>query len=174
MSVLDYDFMLDTERMTGRKWRIEDAADAFALYSDPEVMRYLGGGGKVTPDIETQRENLAKVVEKYNDSPYGAWAMRLRTTGELAAVILLKPLPDSENIEVGWHLPRSHWGHGYATEGGRAALDYGFNELGLQEIFAVAFPENIQSIKVMKRLGMSYLGRTTDYYEVELDLYRAS
>ncbi|HEY3783031.1 MAG TPA: GNAT family N-acetyltransferase [Fimbriimonadaceae bacterium] len=170
MSEPNYDFVLETERLIGRKWRIEDAEEAFTLYSDPEVMRYLGGSG-IVPDIEAQRERLATVIERYKDSPYGNWAMRLRDTGELVAVILLKALPDSENIEIGWHLPRSQWGRGYATEGARAALAYGFNQLGLKEILAVLFAENTRSANVTKRIGMSYVGQTDEYYGFDLSLF---
>ena len=58
-------------------------------------------------------------------------------------------------MEVAWRLARFYWGHGYATEAATAALDYGFNELGLSEIVAVTVPANWRSRRVMERLGMT-------------------
>lgn len=59
-------------------------------------------------------------------------------------------------VEVGWRLAREHWGHGYATEAGRAALEFGFERLGLEEIVAFTVPDNVASRRVMERLGMHH------------------
>ncbi len=59
-------------------------------------------------------------------------------------------------IEVGWLLPREHWGNGYATEGGRAALDYAFTTMKLDEVVALTAASNIPSQRVMQRLGMTH------------------
>jgi RimJ/RimL family protein N-acetyltransferase len=57
-------------------------------------------------------------------------------------------------VEVGWRLDPDYWGRGFATEGGRAALDFGFHVLGLDEIVSICEPENVASSRVMERLGM--------------------
>jgi RimJ/RimL family protein N-acetyltransferase len=57
-------------------------------------------------------------------------------------------------VEVGWRLARDAWGHGYATEAARAALAFGFRELGLAEIVSYTTLGNARSIAVMERLGM--------------------
>jgi ribosomal-protein-alanine N-acetyltransferase len=57
-------------------------------------------------------------------------------------------------VEVGWRLARAAWGHGYATEGARAALDFGFLRAGLHEIVSFTVPANRRSRQVMERLGM--------------------
>jgi RimJ/RimL family protein N-acetyltransferase len=57
-------------------------------------------------------------------------------------------------VEIGWRLAFEHWGKGYATEGARAALDFGFNEIGLAEIVAFTAARNVKSSAVMERLGM--------------------
>jgi RimJ/RimL family protein N-acetyltransferase len=56
--------------------------------------------------------------------------------------------------EIGWRLARSAWGRGFATEAARAALDFGFGELGLAEIVSFTALGNARSIAVMERLGM--------------------
>jgi RimJ/RimL family protein N-acetyltransferase len=57
---------------------------------------------------------------------------------------------------VGWRLGRSAWGHGYATEAARAAVAFGFEEVGLGEIVSFTTPINRRSRAVMERLGMSH------------------
>jgi ribosomal-protein-alanine N-acetyltransferase len=58
-------------------------------------------------------------------------------------------------VEVAWRLARPYWGRGYATESARAALDYGFEQLGLDEIVALTVPANWRSRQVMERLRMT-------------------
>lgn len=57
-------------------------------------------------------------------------------------------------VEVGWRLAFEHWGRGYATEGARSALAYGFDTLGLGEIVSMTVAANRRSWRVMERLGM--------------------
>jgi len=57
-------------------------------------------------------------------------------------------------VEVGYRLAQKYWGQGYATEGARAALDVGFNKLGLEEIVSFTAIANLPSQAVMQRIGM--------------------
>ncbi|HIC80883.1 MAG TPA: N-acetyltransferase, partial [Kiloniellaceae bacterium] len=59
-------------------------------------------------------------------------------------------------VEVGWRLAREYWGKGYATEGARACLRFGFEELGLKEIVSFTATTNLPSQRVMQRLGMTH------------------
>ena len=59
-------------------------------------------------------------------------------------------------VEIGWRLGTEHWGHGYATEGARAVLGFGFEVLGLEEIVSFTVPHNVRSRRVMERIGMTH------------------
>jgi len=59
-------------------------------------------------------------------------------------------------VEIGWRLAREYWGRGYATEAARAALDFGFSRLGLEEIVSFTVPANLRSRSVMERLEMTH------------------
>ena len=73
----------------------------------------------------------------------------------------------------GWHIFPTHQGNGYATESGRGAAAYGFDELGLDEVLATIIPGNEASVAVARKLGMEHVERTTKYYDgVEFDVYR--
>jgi RimJ/RimL family protein N-acetyltransferase len=90
----------------------------------------------------------------------------------VAGTVILVPLPDGEGeFEVGWHFHPDAWGQGLASESAAAALQWGFAH-GLPEILAVVRPDNTRSLAVCRRLGMEELGRTTKYYDAELELFR--
>ena len=176
--------ILHSERLILRPWTLDDVEAAFRMYGDPEVTRYLGGGA-CEPNLESQRENLEKVIAKYvilGKEGYGFWAAEERSTGEVVAAALLKPLVISEGfepegqpeIEVGWHVAKAHWGRGIATEMGRRCLEHGFESVGLEKIIAVAFAENPKSLHVMEKIGMKPLGTTGRYYGRDLVAYVAN
>jgi RimJ/RimL family protein N-acetyltransferase len=173
-----------------------DVADAYAMYADPEVVRYLSG--QVVPDLETQRARLRDRRDFYSalNNRTGVWAIAARETGRVVGTVMLKQLPRSapdfvtgndasrpflpatsaadltDDYEVGWHLAQAHWGKGYATEAARALLRFGFDDLRLGAIYAVVNPANAASIRVTQRLGMTPLGRTRKYYNAEVELFR--
>jgi RimJ/RimL family protein N-acetyltransferase len=95
-----------------------------------------------------------------------------REDGRVVGTVLLVRLPDGDGeVEVGWHLHPDAWGHGYATEAARGALDWGFRR-GLEEALAVVRPGNTASAAVCRRLGMEPQGLTSRYYGLELELFR--
>ncbi len=117
---------------------------------------------------------MARYAELNNGT--GVWAIVEKATGQIAGTVILKQLPDNsgqptQDYEVGWYLRRASWGKGYATEAARAAIDYGFTTLKLPVIYAVVNPNNQASIRVTQRLGMKPLGRTTKYYNAEVELF---
>ena len=90
---------------------------------------------------------------------YGQWAVTLdgRFIGR-AGLWFPEGWPE---LEVGWTLDRSCWGHGYATEAGRASIEWGRTTLGLTRIASVIAVGNDRSAAVAKRLGMALDRRTT-------------
>ncbi|MBD1995515.1 GNAT family N-acetyltransferase [Leptolyngbya sp. FACHB-541] len=170
--------LTETERLVIRNWIPQDDAEqAFEIYGDPEVMRFIGGGKE--ENVETQRRSLQQRTDRTAalNNGTGFWAIADKETGEIFGTVILKQLPDNDGnltseIEVGWHLKKAAWGKGYATEAGQAVLNYGFNVLKLPVIYAVVNPENTASIQVTQRLGMSPLGRTQQYYGKELELFK--
>ncbi len=167
--------MLETERLVIRHWIPDvDAEQAFQVYGDPLVMRFIGSG-KTEENIETQRAALQRMLDRYAslNNGTGSWAIIEKNNGQIAGAILLKQLPDNDgnltqDYEVGWHLRQASWGKGYATEAARAVIAYGFDTLQLPIIYAVVRPENIASMRVARRLGMKPEGRSRRYYGVEL------
>ncbi|MEM9809368.1 MAG: GNAT family N-acetyltransferase [Cyanobacteria bacterium P01_D01_bin.56] len=165
---------LTTDRLTIRNWRpIYDAQQAFDIYSEPRVTRWLSEDKDQS--IQMTQERLVRYCERTTDA-LGAWAVVDRAIDRVIGNILLVPLPKrdrtySNNIQIGWHFRPASWGYGYATEAARAILQYGFAEVGLDAIYAVTLADNLRSQRVMARLGMEALGATDDYYNHTLELY---
>ncbi|MBD2606269.1 GNAT family N-acetyltransferase [Scytonema hofmannii FACHB-248] len=171
--------LFQTNRLIIRNWIPEkDAESAFEMYSDPDVTRFIGSMIEVS--VESQRARLQTIIERYTklNKGTGFWAVVEKETGQIVGSVMLKQLPDTEgnlteDYEVGWHLRKSSWGKGYATEAGQAAINYGFNILKLPVIYAVTEPQNHASISVTQRLGMVPIGRTNKYYGgIELELFK--
>ena len=163
--------VFETDRLRAVTLRDDHAEDAYAAYSRPEFVRYLGNPTP-HPDLEHTRTWIARINELQAGHRAGFWAVELRESGELVGATLCKPIPggDGEH-EIGWHVFPAHQFNGYATEIGRGAAAYGFDVLGLDEVIAVVMPDNVASLAVAKALGMQLQGRTSRYYGVEVELF---
>jgi RimJ/RimL family protein N-acetyltransferase len=143
-----------TQRLLLREWRDADLDEFAAIDADPVVMEYF-------PETYTEdrtRRFVARIRERWAELGYGLWAVELKDTGRFIGYVCLWPATFPAHftpaVEVGWRLAADQWGHGYATEGARAALNYGFETLGLEEIVSFTSVLNLRSVRVMERLGM--------------------
>ena len=167
-----------TERLFASRWEPGDAVHALEIYGDPEVTRYIGG--KPEADIDSMRVRLEALIERNErlGPQMGSFPVFDRATGQLLGSALIKPLPDTsgeltDDIEIGWHLRRSAWRQGYASEFGRKLLSIGFDDLNLPVLHAVVDRQNPASARVAERLGMRFLGLTCRYYTGEQILHFA-
>ena len=149
---------LETDRLLLRMWREETDFEPFAeMCADAEVMRYLGG--KPIDRLEAWR-NMAFHVGHWQMRGYGHFAVEEKSTGKFIGRIGFLDPVGWPAFEVGWTLARHAWGKGYATEGGRRALDYAFNELDKSHVISLINPNNKGSIAVAERLGEKLEGET--------------
>jgi RimJ/RimL family protein N-acetyltransferase len=165
---------LITARLRLRRWRVEDATDALAIYGDPEVAGRLSPALGHVPDADSMRLILDQWMaeDARLAPPSGRWAIERRTDGRLVGGAILLPLPPGdEDLEFGWQVAREHWGQGYASEAGRALARWAF-EHGEEELFAVVRPDNPRASAVVQRIGMEWVGETEKYYGLTLQVYR--
>lgn len=147
---------LTTPRLILREWRDEDLPAFAALNADPRVMEFM-------PKIMTRDESdamVARIRDHFARRGFGLWAVEVAGCAPFIGFIGLS-VPRFEAhftpcVEVGWRLAFDYWGRGYATEGARAALRYGFEELKLEEIVSFTAVVNRRSSAVMERIGMSH------------------
>jgi RimJ/RimL family protein N-acetyltransferase len=148
---------LTTPRLLLRKRRREDIQAYLEMDGDPEVMRYVGDG--TVPDPVAHAVRLSQRIAAGNGNGLWVWSVFERDRpSEFLGCALLSPEPMLNRIELAYRFKRSSWGRGIATEAGRACLDFGFGECGLLEIVALAYPENVPSQRVLKKLGFKQTG----------------
>jgi RimJ/RimL family protein N-acetyltransferase len=126
------------------------------MNADPRVTEYLPG-----PLSEEESDAfIARIEDHFEQHSFGLWAVEICNVASFAGYLgLLVPRFEAHFtpcVEIGWRLSAEHWGQGYATEGARAALAFGFEVLGLEEIVSFTVPGNRRSRRVMERIGMAH------------------
>jgi RimJ/RimL family protein N-acetyltransferase len=155
--------MRTTERLLLRPYREEDRAAFAAINADPEVMKYLGG---VPLTREQSDEITVGVNERYVAEGIGFLAIERRSDGALlgACGLMRHTTWYPDDLEIGWRLGREYWGHGYATEAAASWLAHAFEDRAESRVISITDTPNLNSIAVMKRLGM-----TLDHQTVLID-----
>ncbi len=144
-----------TERLLLRRWEASDLAPFGELNADPAVI-----GSIRDPMTRVESDAFAERIERhFEDDGWGLWAVEVRASSEFVGFTGLArqtfEAPFNPSVEVGWRLARTAWGHGYATEAGRASLGFAFEVLGLDEVVSITTTRNLRSQAVMRRLGMT-------------------
>ncbi len=159
--------ILETTRLRLRRFCQDDLDRLEKIYSDVEVIQFLADNHP--PSREETQKHLNNLVERYwCDHLFGRWAVIEKSSGHLigyCGLRLLEGVP-----ELVYLLARSHWGKGFATEGAREVLRYGFENRGLAEIVAITRPNHSASRHVMEKLGMRYI-KTDLFLGLECVLY---
>jgi ribosomal-protein-alanine N-acetyltransferase len=151
---------LVTERLILRELLPTDAERLFELDSNPEVHKYLGNN-PITA-IEQAREVIANIRLQYVENGIGRWAVIEKSSGNFIGWSGLKFIKEYENnhinfYDVGYRLMPKYWGKGYATESAKAAIEYGFTKLNLNEIIGTANVDNIKSRRALEKCGLVYV-----------------
>ncbi len=148
--------VLKTERLVLRPWRDTDLAPFAAMNADPEVMRHF-------PALLSREQSdalVARIRDRFATRGWAQWAVEVPGVLPFAGFIGLSvpsfEAPFMPSVEIGWRLARECWGKGYATEGAKASLAYGFGTLKLPEIVSFTVVANQPSRRVMERLGMRH------------------
>jgi len=151
--------ILETKRLILRRQKESDVEPLVALWSDPEVTRYLGG----PRDQEALRESFEQSGESPFAEDYDLWPVVDKKTGRVIghSGLLDKEIDEKTEIELVYVIASDHWGKGYATEIALALRDYAFKEMGLDRIVALVEPENKPSERVAVKIGMSYKATIT-------------
>lgn len=152
-------FRLETERLLVRPWQPADRIAFKGLTEDPEVMRFVHGGLPYS-EVEID-EFFARQARQLAEHDLCMGALIEKSSGRLIGVLGTQPLGTTGDLEIGWWLARDQWGRGYATEGGRAAMQHVLETLGRSRVCAIIDPGNRASVRVVERLGFGYEGRVT-------------
>lgn len=148
--------IIETKRLILRLWKTQDIQVYFEINQDEKVIEFLPGSlniDSIEHFICTQNKQGAK-------KGFMLWAAELKATRELIGFIGLNTVGFEAHftpaVEIGWRLGSPYWDKGYATEGAKASLEFGFTRCSLDTIVAFTATDNVRSRKVMERCGMIY------------------
>jgi ribosomal-protein-alanine N-acetyltransferase len=146
---------LETERLSLRRFVLEDAPSIVELLTQPSFIRNIGDRGVRTVDDACRylREGPLAMYEQHG---FGLWRASRRADDVFVGMCgLLKRdiLPD---VDVGYAFLPEHWGLGYAVEAAKATVELGAQKFGLRRIVAVVSDHNAASIRVLEKIGMRF------------------
>jgi RimJ/RimL family protein N-acetyltransferase len=148
---------LRSHRLLLRPFAPEDEEALFRFLNEPQVRRYLCDDLPVPREMV--QEHIALSQRNFREQGFGLFSLFLaEAPGTFIGFTGLGRIDDGEEVEVWYALAPEHWGRGLATEAAQAMLRFGFEQLGLPEIWAGADLDNAASFRVMERLEMTRVG----------------
>jgi RimJ/RimL family protein N-acetyltransferase len=152
--------LIETTRLLLEPLETSQLEAFVALTADPATMLYWRPDGPLTRD-DAER-NFVAALARLRELGFGRRWLVSRATGAGLGFVDTKYFGNSceevspDEVEVGWMLTPSAWGHGYATEAGSAIRDEAFDRLKLESVVAVHHPKNAASGRIMEKLGMTF------------------
>ncbi|MGJ1433682.1 GNAT family N-acetyltransferase [Sphingobacterium spiritivorum] len=148
--------IIETERLIIRELEDSDCKGIFRLDSNPEVHRYLGGKPLTTE--KQASEVIAFIRKQYQEHGIGRWAVIQKESNEFigwSGFKLIKVMTNNhiDYLDIGYRFVQEAWGQGYATESGKACLQYAKTNLTHYPIHAISDINNLDSKKVLEKLG---------------------
>jgi ribosomal-protein-alanine N-acetyltransferase len=145
-------WLFQTERLAVRPKTADDVDALHVVYGDADVMRF--SGGRFTT-LERTRSFVTSHIGHQETHGFSMWALVERGSGTLVGDVGF--LAYEDGVEIGWHLRRSAWGQGYATEAARACLAHGFDRFDFPRVSAFTESGNAASLRVIEKLGMRFV-----------------
>lgn len=134
-----------------------DAPVLHTILNEPGILQYYPNPNP--PPLERMYTFIERQLTGWQERGYAWWAVCTFQTDEIIGWNGLQYLPETGETEVGYLYSHAHWGKGYATEGAKAALEWGFQEFPLQQIIGLTHPENIASQRVLLKCGLQFDSR---------------
>jgi ribosomal-protein-alanine N-acetyltransferase len=170
---------IETEKFILREILETDVEGMYALDSDPEVHKYLGNNPIASMDAALA--TIQHVRKQYEANGIGRWAIIDKASNEFVGWAGLKyeqNLRTNINYyDIGYRLLRKYWGKGIASEAAKVSLEYGFNQLNINEIFAAAQVDNAASNKILTNIGLKFVetfefrGAVNNWYKLNKSDY---
>ncbi len=153
--------IIETDRLLLRTLTLNDIDGMFELDTNPEVHQYLGKQ-PITSKKEAQI-TIEQILSQYKMYGIGRWAAIEKTSGDFIGWSGLRM--NTEKImngyynfyDIGYRFIPRYWGKGYATESGKAAINYGFNQLNISTIYGISELGNKASKKALLNIGLTYI-----------------
>jgi len=152
--------MIKTERLTLEPFAAEETDELHALFTDPDVRRFLLDDEVVSRSwIE---EEIAASEARFEELGHGLWTIRRTGEQHIIGFVGFRPFFDPPEIQLLYGLLPEAWGTGLATEASAAVLRLAFERFAFQEVVAATDAPNVASIRVLERLGFREWKRTAE------------
>jgi len=157
--------LLETDRLILRPFTLDDAEAMFIMDSNPNVHKYLWN--KPVQDITEIYPVIESLQKQYAANKIGRFATFLKEDGQFIGWTGIKFINDHiENgntnfYDYGYRLDERFWNKGYATEATKFWLEYGFNEMKIQEMNAYTHTQNGASNHILSKCGMQFIEEYT-------------
>lgn len=171
---------LETSRLWLRPLGLADAENLHQLWTEPAVRKYLWDDQIISRDTVT--EVIEASEKSFAECGFGFWTLTGKENTETLGFCGLRHFQEDgtsdSQVELMYGLSTTRWGKGLATEAAQRVMRYGFEEVGLDAIYAGADPPNERSFRVMENLGMKFLrltavgGVTAIYYILHRDQFQ--
>lgn len=147
-------YRFTSARLGFRNWENDDLEEMARINADPKVMEFF-------PSTATREETqvfIEKMQQQFSEKGFCYFAVDKLENHTLIGFIGLSEKTFEADftpcIDIGWRLDSAEWNKGFATEGAKRCLEYGFQELNLEKIYSIAPKANVKSEQVMKKIGM--------------------
>lgn len=160
------EIFLQSDRLIFKEFIPSDLNLIFELDSDARVMEFIRP--PITQPLQAQGGYDRIMNTRLIDSRFGNWVAVTKNTNEKIGWFCLKYIDNTDLVEVGYRLLYKYWGNGYATEGAKALIDYGFNNCNLNEIVGITHPNNKRSQHVLEKCGLRFI---KEWYVYETDVF---
>ena len=164
----------ETQRLIIREFNLKDAQAVYLFNAPEEVNRFTGDAGMCN-SIEDAEKIIRNIwLKEYQQFGYGRWAVVLKESDEVIGFCGFKNDSRIKAVDIGYRFHPAHWGKGYATESNLACIEYARQHMDLNHVLGDAVAENLGSINVLLKLGMSYISQyqedefTVNRYEINL------
>ena len=143
--------LLETNRLIIEYFNTNDISDWAEIESDADVRRFVDG--KVL-SLKEAGEYVELNIRQYQTHEYGRYAVRLKENRKLIGMCGF--LNETYGIDFCYRYSKDSWGKGLGFEAGKAVLEYGFSELGLEKVFGLTAEQNYGSIRILEKLGFKF------------------
>jgi len=147
-------YQFESNRLGFRLWKDEDKIPFSIMNADNNVMKYFPN------DIDKDESDnfIERIKNHFEINGYGLWAVEEKKSCDFIGFIGFYTATFESDftpcVEIGWRLSNRYWNKGYATEGAKKSLEYGFNILELNKVYSFTSEINKPSINVMKKIGL--------------------
>lgn len=149
------EIVIETERLTLRKFTLDDAVFMLELLNTPAWLRFIGDKNVRTIE-EAEQYLLNGNIRSYREYGFGFYVVVIKETQELIGICGIVKREGLDDIDIGFGFLPQFIGKGYGYEAASATLDYAINDLKIKRIVAIVNPENAGSIALIKKIGLQF------------------